>query len=122
MQIPKDKDYLVSARLEEENPSTRLKQNEQDGLDAIEREAIYPERTHWHSARAFPQFNIIKVLDPQGSWNGLYSIESKNGLPLPPELKGHFYTDPTQAITAIQNYLIARKKNEEKETTTKTDA
>jgi hypothetical protein len=103
-----------------------LKQNEQDGLADQERRDIYPELSNHHSARAHPLYQVIKVLDGDGGWNGLYAIQSrglvddtsrdspsqdKKAKPLPKELDQSF-TDVPTAIKAINNYIQSKGKKQ----------
>jgi hypothetical protein len=84
----------------------QMSQKEKDGLEALERSQTSFE-SHWHSARQFPHYQVVKIMTEDG-WNGLYRVEDKRGKPLPRELDQSF-TDPSQVIKAIQNYIQQNK-------------
>jgi hypothetical protein len=66
--------------------------------------------SNWHSARKFPHFAVVKRMDAQGDWDGIFTIQDRRGKPLPRELDQGF-TDQLQTIKAIQNYLNNNRRN-----------
>jgi hypothetical protein len=97
----------------EEDVSVQVKNQSDMEADLDRRENSV--ESNWHSARRFPHYAVVKRMDANGDWDGIFTIQDRRGKPLPRELDQGF-TDQGQAIKAIQNYLKSKKL--EKETNT----
>jgi hypothetical protein len=91
-----------------EEEITLQRQNQKDMQEALDREENSLE-THFHQARRFPHYEIVKAIDSQGEWNQLWCIGDKRNKELPRELQGSF-TDVQTAINAIQRYIKSEKE------------
>jgi hypothetical protein len=84
-------------------------QNQKNMEADLERDS---SMTHFHQARKYPHYPILKVLDTEGEWLNLWEINDKRGGELPKELQGSF-TDVPTAIRTLETYLKNRKLEKE---------
>jgi len=71
-----------------------------------------PGESHWHSVRENSlrsQHTVVKELNSEGEWHGLYKVICKRGKELPSELQSSF-TSPDLALKAITSYLEKQKE------------
>jgi hypothetical protein len=74
-----------------------------------------PGESHWHSVRENTlksHYAVVKELNPEGEWHGLYKVICRKGGELPRELQGSF-TSPDLALKAITSYLDKQKVEKE---------
>jgi hypothetical protein len=114
-------EFTATARRLDSDSATRIKERSStDDLDvASKKERDLEEdmlrrdtlESNHHSARRYPSYKVIKKLDQDDSFTGLWVVESTN-IPLPQELSGSF-TSVDQAVNAIEAFINQQKRTTE---------
>jgi hypothetical protein len=94
--------------LDQINQDIAALSKERDSLEDLERQST--NLTNHHSARRLKGYNVVKIIDAEGNWAGLYRVEPKAGTYLPPELQ-QSWTTVENAIKAVTAYLNQKKLN-----------